>query len=175
METGGRGPKNRATNKPRSRSMLVTAGVTFQLSSERNVGSREEAMFLSLSHYLPTGREKISLRGQRAPTQEPRIFCPGIPYLRQVLRSIVYGCGSTWFFGAGFCFWDILILSSLTSASALLPRFSNPRGEGFRSYCVPRGPRAPTQNRAPFFHVLQILVQGIIWYQLFTCVFLATS
>ena len=72
----------------------MTAGVTFQLSSERNVGSREEAMFLSLSHYLPTGREIFSPKGQRA----------------------------------GFWSWDILIISFLTSASALLLRFSNPRG-----------------------------------------------
>ena len=136
---------------------------------ERRVQRRGNV--LSLSHFLPTGRENFSSRGPRAPTQEPRIFCPGIPDLRLVLRSIAYGCGSTWYFGADFWFWDILILSFLTSASALLPRFSDPRGARAFGAIVSHGDqwRRP-QNRAPFLYVLQILAQGIISYQLWTCV-----
>ena len=111
----------------------------------------------------PRGREKFSPRGQRAPTQEPGIFCPGIPYPRQVLRSIVHGYGSTWYFGAGFWFWDILILSFLTSASTLLPRFSNPRGArafGAILSHVDHGRRP--QNRAPFLLFLPGISQEMV-------------
>ena len=60
-----------------------------------------------------------------------------------------------WIWWAGFWFWDILILSFLTSASALLPRFSNPLGARAFGAILSHGDKGrQPQNRAPFllFH-----------------------
>ena len=61
-----------------------------------------------------------------------------------------YCYGSTWCFGAGFWFWDILILSFLTSASAFLSCFSNPRGARAFGAIVSHGATPKPSTLPPF-------------------------
>ena len=109
----GRGPKIRETNKPCSRSMLVTVGVTFQLSAGRNVGSRAEAVFFFPLALLAHGaRETFPKEAQDADPRTAHLVRPGIPQIwRYVLEHCMAVAGSTLTYVL-FCLFSFSLLSS---------------------------------------------------------------